>query len=68
MTNGTGQTTRTISRQDLERAGFSQEQITRIVAMRERYHPLIEEVETNHHWRCLQLLRWIYQEGRHPRG
>jgi len=43
MANQTSQPARTLDRVDLERVGFSQEEIGRIVALRERYHPLIEE-------------------------
>ena len=68
MANDTSQLTRTLTPVDLERLGFSSEEIGRIVAQRERYHPLIEEVETNHQWRQLQLLRWLYRQDRYPRG
>ena len=68
MANDTSQLTRTLTPVDLERLGFSSEEIGRIVAQRERYHPLIEEVETNRQWRQLQLLRWLYRQDRYPRG
>ena len=68
MANQTSQPARTLTCVDLERVGFSQEEIGRIVVLRERYHPLIEEVETDRQWRRLQLLRWLYREGRYPHG
>ncbi len=68
MLEQTGQRVQTLTRQELERAGLSGEQCRRIECLRERYHPLIEMVETNHQWRQLQLLRWLYREGRYPRG
>jgi hypothetical protein len=68
MANNTGQLTRTLTPVDLERLGFDREEIGRIVAQRERYHPLIEEVETNQQLRQLQLLQWLYRQGRYPRG
>jgi hypothetical protein len=52
---------------DLERAGLSAEQICRLQALRERYHPLIEQVESNRQWDQLQFLRWLYREGHQPR-
>jgi hypothetical protein len=52
---------------DLERAGLNAEQIGRVQALRARYHPLIEQVETNRQWEQLQFLRWLYQEGHQPR-
>lgn len=68
MVNKTSHPTRTLTSVDLERLGFSREQIGRMSAMRERYHPLIEEVESDRQWRRLQLLRWLYRQGRYPRG
>jgi hypothetical protein len=49
--------------EDLERAGFSPEQIKRLVAAREAYSPLIELVESGQELRRLQFLRWLYQHG-----
>ncbi len=68
MLDQTRQREQTLTRRDLERAGLSSDQCRRIERLRERYHPLIEEVETNHQWRQLQLLRWLYRQGRYPRG
>ena len=59
---------RTLTRRDLERAGLSRDECCRIERLRERYHPLIEEVESDREWRQLQLLRWLYRQGRYPRG
>lgn len=53
---------------DLARAGLTPEQIRRLQALRDRYHPLIEQVETRQQWEQLQFLRWLYREGLYPRG
>jgi hypothetical protein len=49
--------------EDLERAGFSTEQIKRLIVAREAYSPLIELVESSQELRRLQFLRWRYQHG-----
>lgn len=48
---------------DLERAGFTAEQIGKLVALRAAYSPVIEQVESGHQWRQLQFLRWLYRQG-----
>lgn len=68
MVDKTVQRQTTLTSQDLERVGLSREQCQRIERLRERYHPLIEELETDRQWRRLQLLRWLYRQGRYPRG
>ena len=52
---------------DLEGAGLSAAQIGRLQALRARYHPLIEQVETQRQWQQLQFLRWLYRAGHQPR-
>jgi len=56
------------ARVDLERCGFTAEQSGRLVNLRERYHPLIEQVETHQQWEQLQFLRWLYRRGICPPG
>lgn len=68
MLNQTQQNSQRLTRNDLEGAGLSREQCQSLELLRVRYHPLIEEVETNRQWRRLQLLRWLYRNGRYPRG
>jgi len=53
---------------DLERCGFTAEQIHRLLRLRARYHPLIEQVETHQQWEQLRFLRWMYRQGIYPRG
>ena len=68
MAERTERSDRPLTRNDLERAGLSQAECKRIERLRARYHPLIEEVESDRQWRQLQLLRWLYRQGRYPRG
>ena len=52
-----------ITEADLEREGFSAEQIARLVALRDRY-PLIEFVTRRIECERLAFLRWYYRNGR----
>lgn len=54
--------------EQLERDGFTPEQIERLHAARSAYSPCIEQVESNHEWRRLQFLRWLYHHTDYPRG
>ena len=68
MTERADQRIQRLTRRDLEAAGLTASECRQIERLRARYHPLIEEVETNRQWRQLQLLRWLYRQGRYPRG
>ena len=48
---------------DLEAEGFAPEQIARLEALRERY-PVIEFSESDQEVKRLELMRWMYQNGR----
>jgi hypothetical protein len=48
---------------DLEREGFTPEQIARLEALRDRY-PATEYCESDQQLRRLELMRWLYQNGR----
>jgi hypothetical protein len=47
---------------ELERAGFSRDEIRRLRDIREAY-PYIEYVDSRREWHRLRFVRWLYQEG-----
>jgi hypothetical protein len=52
---------------ELEAAGFSDEQIRRLLAVRAGYNPFAEFVETNGEWVRLQFFKWLYEHGYYAR-
>lgn len=52
---------------ELEAAGFSAEQIRELLAVRSRYNPHAEFVETNDEWVRLQFFKWLYEHGHYAR-
>ena len=52
-----------IEARNLERVGFSHEQITRLLRIKERYQQGAYQ-ETTPEQRRLKFVRWLYQHGR----
>lgn len=61
-------TTRPISAQLLAARGFSDEQIQRLLELRERYHPFREWCESDDEFRRLRFLKWQVERGHVPPG
>lgn len=51
-----------VTSQDLLDAGFTVEQVERLIALKSAY-PFIEYVDTAKQWRRLEFLKWRYQQG-----
>jgi hypothetical protein len=51
-----------VTAQDLLEAGFTDEQIERLTALKSAY-PFIEYVDTAKQWQRLEFLKWRFKQG-----
>lgn len=51
-----------VTADDLLEAGFTAEQVERLVALKSAY-PFIEYVDSAKQWQRLEFLKWRYQQG-----
>jgi hypothetical protein len=51
-----------LTERDLLDAGFTEEQVERLAALKSAY-PFIEYVDTAKQWRRLEFLKWRYKQG-----
>lgn len=61
-------TTRPVSAQLLAVRGFTDEQVRRLLELRERYHPFREWCESDREYLRLSFLKWQVEQGQRQPG